>query len=174
MVEVLRAHESISTSLIFRTSFGTSSMNNWYKLTQTLNLTMFRCQIVLSLPTQPRSASFPPPLPFTMPQVTSPAQGGCFVNVSVQSILGGVALPGTTVFSFNMTPTNQVSVGCMSRGYAIFFLFVITSPTFRVRWSPGIGLSVPHPAQTQECGRSSLILIIRVIWLCRSSISTSV
>ena len=159
----LKPSVSISTSLTFQTSFGASSMNNWYKLMQASSLMMFRCQIALFLPTKPRSVFFPPLLLFTMPQVTCPAQGGCFVNVFKPSTLGGMVLQGTIVFLFNMIPTNQVSVGCTLHRYAIFFPFVTTRPTFRVCWSPGIQLLVPHRVRRLECGRSSPILIIWVI-----------
>ena len=159
----LKALVSISISLTFQTSFGASSMNNWYKLMQTSSSMMFHCQIVLSLPTPRKSVFFLQQLPFIMPRVTCLAQGGCFVNIFEPSTLGSVVLRDVIVFSFNMIPTSQVSVGCILCGYAIFFPFATTRNTFRVHWSPGIQLLVPHHAQTLECGRSSLILIIRVI-----------
>ena len=159
----LKVSVSISISVTFPTSFGASFMNNWYKLTQTSSSMMFCCQIVLSLPTPRKSVFFLLRLPFIMPQVTCLAQGGCLVNVFGPSTLGGVVLQDTIVFSFNMIPMHQVSVGCTLRGYAIFFPFITTRPTFHVCWSPGIQLLVPHHAQTLECGRSNPILIIRVI-----------
>jgi hypothetical protein len=65
-------------------------------------------------------------------------------------------LRDTIVLSFNMIPTNRLYVARVRH----FFSIVTTRPTFHVRWSPGIRL---HRAQTLECGRLSLILIIQVI-----------
>ena len=160
-------------SLTFQTLFAASFMNNWYLLTKTLTLMMFHCQIVLFLPTPRKSVFFLSWLPFIMPQVTCLAWGACFMNVFELLTLGGVALQDMIVFSFNMILTNQVSVGCMSHGYATFFPLATTRPTFHARWSPGIQLLVPHCAQILECRRSSLILIIWVMSPCQSSISTA-
>ena len=136
----LRVSVSISISLTFQTSFVASSMNNWFKLIQTLSSTTFRWPTVLSLPTQPKSVFSLLRLQFIMPQVTCQAQGGCFVNVFELSKLGGVVLRDMIVFSFNMIPTNQVSEGCTSLDYGISFPFVTTRPTSHVHWSPGIQL----------------------------------
>ena len=98
-----------------------------------------------------------------MPQATCLAQEGCFVNVFEPLTLGDMVHLGMIVFLFNMIPMNQVSVGCMLRGYTISFLFIIIKHTFLVHWYPGIQPLVPHHVQTLECGRSSPILIMWVI-----------
>ena len=93
---------------------------------------MFRWPTVLSLPTQPKSVFSLLRLQFIMRQVTCLAQGGCFANVFELWTLGGVVLRDTIVFSFNMIPTNQVSVGCTLHDYGTSFPFVTTRAAFHV------------------------------------------
>ena len=81
----------------------------------------FRYLTALSLAIQQKFRFFLLQLLFIMPQATCLAQEGCFVNEFELLTLGTVVLQDMIVFLFNMIPTNQVSMGCTSRDYAIFF-----------------------------------------------------